>query len=165
MRNAVSYDPSTYEPYADFTNLTKAALAVGGMQESTSGIADTDPRIAGAFGRSMRMATPTNQFRERAAERLTTGALASRKRPNEDAAGPSTSGGLAKRQRPSGEVLLADSDRSLLKFPDRQKGEKANGDCFFKNCSGKHNWQKCDLPANQLVLARGRLRALEAGRA
>ena len=163
VRNAVSYDPRTYEPYADITNLTKAALAVGSMQESTSGTADASPLVAGAFGRSMRTANLANQFRERTAERLAAGALASHKRPNEDAAGPSTSRGLAKRQRPSFEVLLADSEpfsSSLI-----AKGEKATGDCFFKNCSGKHSWQQCDLPGNQLVLARGRLRALEAGQA
>ena len=88
---------------------------------------------------------------------------ASCKHPNEDAARPSTSDGFAKRLRSSTDVRLADSDHALLKFPDRKKGEKAAGACFFKNCSG--NWRKCDLPENQLVLARGRLRALEPGMA
>ena len=49
----------------------------------------------------------------------------------------------AKRMRTPNKVWLSDSDKALLAFPDHKKGEKATGQCFFRNRSGNHRWTEC----------------------
>ena len=134
----VSVDPNTFKRYTSLATLTYA------------------PQVAGAFGRSLRQAhqpfswTPCRDSQHghgwQNAWR--------RKRPSGEATGEP-----AKRSRSAPDVWLSEQDKAMVTFP--KKEVKATGECFFKNCNGVHYWKGCPKTDNKLVVARGRLAAVQ----